>query len=573
MTTRTPESTDDDSAAAPRPLPYLPDDVRILGGAEQRGDGLVHDVLLGLRQGRLREYAPAGVAERDNEGRLVPIAGHEAAWADGCARFLDQAQRLYAAAPAAAPRIWRVGDMASGVWTIAAPTPPPLSATLANGPALAPAEIIRLAHGLAEALAELHTVGVTHLDICPDTVVVAQGQVSLTDFAVDDRAFLALRGDTQDLVRPGYSPIEMYDGGQAEPLGPATDIYAAAAVILRLMTGRAPPTWQDRWHDSGPLPIAVSAVDYPPAFVAAIRHALAIEPGQRFADAWSWRQAMGDAAPVTVDPGPTATTYPEPSPQFEPWPTEIVAPAPAGNRGWILVAIVALLGLVALAAIYFALRQPGESAGEAAAQYVVTGPANVRSGPSPGDPVIARLAAGERVTGAMSTSAAGERWLRISEGTHAGHYIWAGNLTLAGAGAGATPAPPRAAEPPATNVVEAAAPAPVDSDGELSRWIVGGWASVSSGCETDGGDFLSADGRYGDYGREGRWRIENGNLVVTITHVADEYDDLGPMRRLDQPRTDATPITREGPDRMTRVVDGGPVRMMRCPSANFEFSS
>lgn len=146
------------------------------------------------------------------------------------------------------------------------------------------------------------------------------------------------------------------------------------------------------------------------------------------------------------------------------------------------------------------------------------------------------------------------------------------------AGSGPTPAPANnatAAMPvPRQGNGEVAAPAAVaDPDDALSRWLAGGWAEESTRCQTDTGDYYDPSGRYGASGREGIWRIENGQLVVTVTHeavgdpLAEEY--IG----LPNPGTSRSRITREGQDRMVQVIEGRPVRMMRCPLAHHSFAT
>lgn len=114
---------------------------------------------------------------------------------------------------------------------------------------------------------------------------------------------------------------------------------------------------------------------------------------------------------------------------------------------------------------------------------------------------------------------------------------------------------------------------PQHPDSQMAIWLAGGWAEESTNCQTDTGDYYDGNGRYGTSGREGRWRIENGELVVTITHeavgdpLAEEY--IG----LPNPRPERMRLTRESQDRMTLVIDGRPVRMMRCPAAHHSFAT
>jgi hypothetical protein len=116
-------------------------------------------------------------------------------------------------------------------------------------------------------------------------------------------------------------------------------------------------------------------------------------------------------------------------------------------------------------------------------------------------------------------------------------------------------------------------PAGGDSDDALSRWIAGGWAEVETNCETDTGVWYDPSGRYAVTGAEGIWRIENGVLVVTVTHEAVGDSEAEEFVGLPNPRTERMRVTREGQDRMTLMIDGRPVRMMRCPLAHHSFAT
>lgn len=125
----------------------------------------------------------------------------------------------------------------------------------------------------------------------------------------------------------------------------------------------------------------------------------------------------------------------------------------------------------------------------------------------------------------------------------------------------------------ATRPVTVTQPPAGDRDDALSRWLAGGWAEEETNCQTDTGDYYDPSGRYGASGREGLWRIENGELVVTITHEAVGDPMAHEYVGLPNPETERYRVTREGQDRMIQVIEGRPVRMMRCPSAHHSFAT
>ncbi|HEY0115320.1 MAG TPA: hypothetical protein VGB54_06330 [Allosphingosinicella sp.] len=378
--------SDQTSFLAPGPLPLIGADFHVIGPVGRVGDGLVYVARDGLRQARLREYCPPGVVRRLPDGTLHPAEARFAdAWYDGTARFLDQGHRLASIDHVGVSPIWRAMSVEAdgvrqGAYLIGSPVGEPLGAALAAGLQIAPADIVRIGHDLAEALAEIHARGLTHLDIGPDTVSIASGTVELTDFAVDNRSFMPLLESQEGLVRPGYSPIEHYDASMADPLGPPADVYAASALLLRLVTGRDPAPWQERWRDSSASQLAEHA-SYPPAFVEAIRKGMAIEPDERFRDAAEWRAAMGSAAPDPVTspspivfgkPAAASIAAPLAQPASPPPPRAIPTtpgglagsgpePAPAhaahGRRNWLLPMLLGLGLLAILIGGYLAYQQ------------------------------------------------------------------------------------------------------------------------------------------------------------------------------------------------------------------------
>lgn len=332
----------------PGPLPSFGGDLQVVSFVGRVGDGLIYRARVDGQDARLREYAPAGIVRRLPNGSLEPTdPAFTVAWEEAAARFLDQGRRLAQLDHYAVAAVRTAAGSDSGIYTIGVPVGQPLSAALAAGLVLPPPLVLRFAADLADALAVLHARGITHLDIAPATVSIAAGWLELADFAVDNRAFVPLLGTQEELVRPGYSPIEQSDASMADPLGPPADIYAASAVLFRLITGRDPPRWEERWRDPAAA-VPPHAPDYPPAFLAAVRKGMAIEPSDRFPDGAAWRDAL--ALPPVNQTLREAAEPPAESPTAEP---KTGVPA----RHWLLPLLI-LAGVLALASLaYLAYTQ------------------------------------------------------------------------------------------------------------------------------------------------------------------------------------------------------------------------
>ncbi len=107
-----------------------------------------------------------------------------------------------------------------------------------DGGPLPPRLLLRVATGLAQALAAIHGAGVIHRDLKPGNVMLVEGQPVLIDFGIAqgmDASRLTATGMV--IGTPGYLAPEIIDGEEA---GPPADIHAWAATLIFAATGRPP---------------------------------------------------------------------------------------------------------------------------------------------------------------------------------------------------------------------------------------------------------------------------------------------------------------------------------------------
>ena len=112
-----------------------------------------------------------------------------------------------------------------------------------NGP-LCEETAISYVRQIADALAEVHSRNLLHLDIKPANVMFnGRGEVVLIDFGVskhyDEGGFQtssAAIGTSE-----GYAPLEQYESGALDSFTPATDIYALGATLFYMLTAQHPP--------------------------------------------------------------------------------------------------------------------------------------------------------------------------------------------------------------------------------------------------------------------------------------------------------------------------------------------
>lgn len=284
------------------PAPQIGPDLEIVKAQGRVGDGLVYLAKQKGREVRLREYGPRGAVRRDEDDLLRPLLPALAgAWREGMRAFMNQARKIRTVRHPGVESLWSVLPEESAHPHAAPPggaflIGPPVTRTLeswldSSGPSVSPEFVTSTARRLADALEAAHRAKVTHLDICPSTIALTQQGAVLIDFAVDNRPYMRPMGNQQGLVRPGYAPLELYDGSMSMPLDARSDIYSASAVLYHLIVGKAPPPWTDRRHNPS-LPALARAPGFSTTFLNAVRRGLNIEPENRFGSASAWRAAM-----------------------------------------------------------------------------------------------------------------------------------------------------------------------------------------------------------------------------------------------------------------------------------------
>lgn len=139
-----------------------------------------------------------------------------------------------------------------------------------------PEAALALLKGSLLGLAAAHAAGVVHRDYKPENVLVrADGSSTLADFGVAVRA----GREAEAAGTPAYMAPEQWDG---EPAGPASDVYAAAAVFYECLTGRRAFRADDLialrlQHLRAPVDLD----DVPEAVRALLRAGLAKDPADR----------------------------------------------------------------------------------------------------------------------------------------------------------------------------------------------------------------------------------------------------------------------------------------------------
>jgi hypothetical protein len=227
---------------------------------------------------------------------------------------------------------------------------------------LTPEHAAAVAVSVLAALEILHAHGLLHLDVRPESVLLADGGRVLLRTAALTQAVFATRSPAEATAYLGEGPVapELIAGG---PPDTRTDVYAVGALLYEMFTG-APPT-------SVRLGPRETERRVPRTLDLAVRRALAPDPQNRFAEAAEFAHAVESHA----RPGDTTSSTPGSD------------TAPAGTRSWLTTWLLVPVGVLATAAVVIAF---GLSVGA----LEVGGPLGIRAAPkeSPSPPAIRTLA-------------------------------------------------------------------------------------------------------------------------------------------------------------------------------------
>ncbi|MFF3584204.1 protein kinase domain-containing protein [Streptomyces mirabilis] len=149
-----------------------------------------------------------------------------------------------------------------------------------NGP-MSASQLRRLMAGLAEALRDIHRVGVVHRDLKPSNVLLADDGPKVIDFGISRPSDSELRTETGKLIgTPPFMAPEQFR--RPREVGPAADIFALGSVMVHAATGRGP------FDSDSPYVVAYQVVhdepdltDVPGNLAPLITRCLAKEPEDR----------------------------------------------------------------------------------------------------------------------------------------------------------------------------------------------------------------------------------------------------------------------------------------------------
>ncbi len=180
---------------------------------------------------------------------------------------------------------------------------------------LAVEDALYLGRAVAAALDYAHRHGVVHRDIKPENVMLHEGEAVVTDFgiakAITAAAASALTQTGATVGTPAYMSPEQAAG--AAELDGRSDVYSLGCMVYEMLSGRTPftgPTAQAiiaQCFTESPPPLRGVRNDLPEWLESVVMKALAKEPGDRYATAAQFSQAL-KAPGTSTPPGITTST-------------------------------------------------------------------------------------------------------------------------------------------------------------------------------------------------------------------------------------------------------------------------
>jgi len=158
------------------------------------------------------------------------------------------------------------------------------------------AALLQVMDQLLEALECAHLAGVRHGDVkLSNVLITSAGLVKVSDFGL-------ARAEGRSGAAAGIAPE--YQSGRL--VDHRVDIYAAGAILYRMLVGRDPysgslvDTEADALAGTLRPPSTIAEAQRPPVFDAVVSRALRLDPSQRFGSAAEFRDALRDATVVRV---------------------------------------------------------------------------------------------------------------------------------------------------------------------------------------------------------------------------------------------------------------------------------
>lgn len=256
----------------------------LIGRVLTTGGGTALYMAFDRQQGvrvHLREFCPDALCERTPNGTVVPRGGCDNVFAEYKEKFLRHTRAVarLREMPCAVPitdmfeqngTAYCVQEVCEGIT---------LEQRLQQLDGKADWNDLRpLFTKLTDTLSAFHAAGVYHLGISPRSLIIGRdGNIHVTDWFIAEARTVG--GEIKPELEAGYAAPEQY--GFTASCSAAADVYAVAAVLFHLLTGKTPPDRSVGGRDNGLMLPADIARQLPETVKGALARALRVSEGKR----------------------------------------------------------------------------------------------------------------------------------------------------------------------------------------------------------------------------------------------------------------------------------------------------
>ena len=231
----------------------------------------------------VKEYMPSYLVTRSSNGRDVEPISEEAEvkFSIGCDSFIDENEKLSNNHVECVPPLiecFRQNNTTYAVTELVGGEA--LSSILTRKGKLSYETTAGIITSVLQGLRRLNRLGTIHGDICPENIIVqSEDKTYLLDYNLSDFNKNMYTQRESGKPRPGYSALEMYYKNME--IGPWTDVYAAAAVMYKMLTGIVIPTAVKRNTSDTLTPVSKLGVPISAGAEKAMFKALKIDYAKR----------------------------------------------------------------------------------------------------------------------------------------------------------------------------------------------------------------------------------------------------------------------------------------------------
>lgn len=182
---------------------------------------------------------------------------------------------------------------------------------------LSEAEALKYVQQIGAALQVVHENGLFHRDVTPANIMLrtrnGESEAVLIDFGLSREFDYELTQTRTEEITPGFTPLELYSRNAER--GAFTDVYSLGATLYNLLTGKIPPSAEDRKLSNAPIDF--QGVSRPVR--QAIEWAMALEGGDRPQSVQEWLNTLNPENRIENNNSPVVSPEPPTSQQKINW--------------------------------------------------------------------------------------------------------------------------------------------------------------------------------------------------------------------------------------------------------------